>query len=275
MAVPAYPQMTFLPQVPKPKPPEPVRHVMPNPDDDGREEKYVSGNWKSRILLALQSGLPNEADWAFNKLIKLSFSHNFYQGIVPGILDALLDHASPFFDSLTLHISKSDFETLPKKPQYESNPDPIVSPITEISLFNTKKSGESLERALQVLHILRNMSFVPENASEFAGDYRLLHFLAKGMAVPGATFYVEVKHYVLEIFENIAGYYLIRTPKDFYLACLKRLLGGRDRAVVLSCVRSLTKLGGVEANADVLGKGVDDELVRRMLQLLLVPDEGI
>jgi hypothetical protein len=67
-----------------------------NPDEDGKEgeidtflclEKYLQGGWQNRLILALRSNLPNEADWAFNKLIKLSFMHFFFVGYLPGLYD--------------------------------------------------------------------------------------------------------------------------------------------------------------------------------------------
>ncbi|KAJ3043095.1 AT-rich interactive domain-containing protein 2 [Rhizophlyctis rosea] len=274
MQMPPHPQLGMFGQPPPPKAMESIRPTIPNPDADGRDEKYLAGNWKSRLLLSLQSGLPNETDWAFNKLIKLSYTQNFYLGIVPGLLDSLLDYAQPFFDNLRLNRSAVDFETT--KLDTPKNPSHPVPPMMEISLFNTRDMAVTLERTVQVLHILRNLSFVPDNAVEFTRSYLLMTYLAKGMALPSTTFHVEIKHHTLDIFENMAAHHVLRAPNDFYLACLRNtVLTSTDKSLICSAVRSMTRLCGVEVNQDVLARGVDDVIVGRMVELLLVPDEEV
>ncbi|KAJ3300364.1 Chromatin structure-remodeling complex protein rsc9 [Borealophlyctis nickersoniae] len=270
-----------------------TRVLIKNPDDDGRDgmfsvedlgrfvllksyciqslEKYLHGNWKSRLLLALQSALPNEVDWAFNKLVKLSFSQNFYIEIVPGLLDAILEHAAPLFDSLILNTSANDFQTTQTN---SANRRQAVPTLSEIGVFNTPESATLLERTMQVLHVLRNLSFVPDNAVEFCRNYTLLTVIAKGVALPACTHFIEIKQHTLDIFENMAPHVTIRGEKDFYLACLRQIIFENDRGMIIASIRTLTRLCMSEPNQEVLGR-VDDAFVGRLLQLLLVPDEDL
>jgi hypothetical protein len=59
----------------------------------------------------LKSNLPNEVDWAFNKLVKLSYQHQFYVAVIPTLPETLIDHTLPFFDQLVLNTSPQNFET--------------------------------------------------------------------------------------------------------------------------------------------------------------------
>jgi hypothetical protein len=60
--------------------------------------------------------------------------------------------------------------------------------MSEMSLFNIEKHGIMLEHCLQALHIIRNMSFMNENAIAFSRDHKLLTILAKAMALPAVSY---------------------------------------------------------------------------------------
>ncbi|KAJ2999799.1 AT-rich interactive domain-containing protein 2 [Globomyces sp. JEL0801] len=269
-----------------------------NPDDDGKEDKYLQGGWQNRLSLALKSNLPNEVDWAFNKLVKLSYQHQFYVGYIPGLPEILLDHAMPFFDKLSLNTSPLNFETSISK-SLSSSDQAVVPEMASISLFNSQPSFILLERVLQSLHIIRNMSFMNENAFAFSRDHKLLTILAKSLALPSVSYckffshdlalYVtfstfefesltyldlEIQQHSLDIFENIASLLVLRGPSDFYLACLKKMIFESDRSRILGALRSLIRLISNEQNVKIMML-IDTPIIQRLLQLLLVPDEDI
>ncbi|KAJ3371218.1 Chromatin structure-remodeling complex protein rsc9 [Kappamyces sp. JEL0680] len=235
-----------------------------------KDEKYLQGGWQNRLILALKSHLPNEIDWAFNKLIKLSFLHHFFVGYLPGLSDALLDHAKPFFDALKLSTNPKDFETRLLNPAADNT----LPTLSHITLFQSKEGALQLERVLQVLHIIRNMTFMHENAGAFSKDIRLLTMLAKAMTLAPSSYYMEVTQHALDIFENLAHHILLRGPADFFLAALKRHVYDTDRARIITSVKCLSRLTMVEKNERVMSS-IDTALLQRMLQLLLVPDEEI
>lgn len=152
--------------------------------------------------------------------------------------------------------------------------------MTDMSLFNidvfdtNKSSNISLERVLQALHIIRNMSFMNENAIAFSRDHKLLTILAKALALPSITFYIEIQQYALDIFENIARLLVLRGPSDFYLACLKKMIFESDRSRILGALKSMIKLISNELNEKIMLQ-IDTAVLQRMLQLLLVPDEEL
>lgn len=136
------------------------------------------------MALALKSSLPNEVDWAFNKLIKLSFQHHFYVGYIPSLPETLLEHTRPFFDQLHLNTSPHNFET-----SLSSEKSNLKVPhMSEMAMFNLPQKSILLERVLQSLHVIRNMSFMNENAIAFSRDHALLTVLAKALALPSVTF---------------------------------------------------------------------------------------
>ena len=227
-------------------------------------EKYLSGGWQSRLLLALKSPLANEQDWAYNKLVKLSFTQNFFIGILPSLQETLMEHAAPFFEDWVLNTSPSNFETSSK----------VQGQLSEISLFQDAQSAIILERILQILHIIRNLSFLPDNAVVFSRDHALLTNLAKAIALPSVSYYTEIRRHAFDIFENMSSLIHLRGPSDFYFACLRKSLFEPDRSMILTAIRALTKLTLNPVNEKVIVQ-LDSVTLARLLELLLIPDEEL
>ncbi|KAI8803673.1 hypothetical protein BJ742DRAFT_656448, partial [Cladochytrium replicatum] len=203
-----------------------------------------------RLLLALESGLPNEIDWAFNKLVKLSYlcPNNFHIGSIPNLVDVLLSFAAPFFWTLALPLTSS------------------------ISMFLTKETMDVVERVMQVLHVLRNLSMLEQNAKFLAQHASVITMIAKCTALPSHSVFIEMKIHCLDIFENLAFHIKLRGKRDFYLNCLMRLVFENDSALILGSLRCLIRLSLTEANEPILAD-IDPSLIERLLDLLLLKDE--
>ncbi|KAI8985175.1 hypothetical protein BDB01DRAFT_789191 [Pilobolus umbonatus] len=214
---------------------------------------FMDQEFRARILLSLQSNLPNEIDWAFNTLIKFSYaSENFSLDFIPTLVDMLLDFTSNFFDS-----------------QLESADSTINTDI-----FCSKRNQEQYERVLQVFHIIRNFSFLEMNIRRLAFHERLRHLLLKGICLPPSSPYGESSRHCLDILENIAPQVCLANKNDPYLINMTRLLFSNDRAYILGAIRSLTRVAVTEANEKILGNA-DAETISRIAQLLIVDDEEL
>ncbi|KAJ3286479.1 AT-rich interactive domain-containing protein 2 [Rhizoclosmatium sp. JEL0117] len=238
-------------------------------DEFARDEKYLMGGFQNKILLALQSGLPNEVDWGFNKLVKISYTcpPNFHVGTISGLLDIMLTYVDPFFDVLKLNTALDNFET---SPDY-TRPDVSKLPhFSELTLFNSKESALLIERVLQFLHIIRNFSFMDHNLKFFIQQHAILTIVAKALALPSYSLFTSLKHHSLDIFENLSVAINLRGRNDFYLACLRKIvIESSDRALLLGSLRSLTRLCGTEANHTHLFD-LDQHILERAFQLLRV-----
>ncbi|KAJ3008751.1 Chromatin structure-remodeling complex protein rsc9 [Thoreauomyces humboldtii] len=255
---------------PQPAPPKPQyaprsNLVAVNPDDDGRDEKYLHGAWQNRLMLAIASKLPNEVDWAFSKLIKLSFSKNFYLGILPNILDEILDHASALFENIEI-IRENGFIEARLKPRGK---------LADASGLNSSDTHDTMERVLQVLHILRNLSFWPDNAVFLVRNHLFLTYVAKGAALSADSPYLEIKHYCVDLLDNLSPYMALQGKDDFFLAILRQMVMGDDRALIISSAQTLTRFCTSEINGKTFLEADNTDLVLRFLQLLLVPDEPL
>lgn len=211
---------------------------------------FMDQEFRTRILLSLQSSLPNEVDWAFNTLIKFSYaSENFCLDFIPTLIDLLLDFTVDFFQL-----------------QIELN--------TTTDLFCSKPKQEAYERVLQVFHILRNFSFLEMNIRRLALHDRLRFLLMKGIALPPSSQYGELSRHCLDILENIAPQVSLVNRDDEYFTTMTQLLFSNDRAFILGAIRALTRVAVTETNERVLGFA-DLDVIGRMAQFLIVDDEEL
>ncbi|KAF8924407.1 hypothetical protein EDD21DRAFT_7264 [Dissophora ornata] len=220
------------------------------------EGYYVDGGHQNRILLALKSELPNEIDWAFSRLISLSFEWNeFSLNMIPGLLNELLSFAQPFFDW---------WSSLESKDNEELMDDDLLS----------MSETHNMERILQVFHILRNLSFLDHNTvilTEHAGFRKMLQ---QGLSMPPSTLLNELRIYCLDALESLSIHITLRSKFDVYLRELHRLLQTNDKALILGSLRALTRLAANEQNEKILCD-IDPEIIERISQLLLIQDDEL
>jgi hypothetical protein len=209
---------------------------------------FMDQEFRTRILLSLQSSLPNEIDWAFNTLIKFSYaSENFCLDFIPALMDFLLDFTVDFFQ---LQLNSSE------------------------DLFCSKSKQEAYERVLQVFHIVRNFSFLEMNIRRLALHERLRFLLMKGIALSPSSQYGELSRHCLDILENIAPQVSLVSRDDPYFTTMTQLLFSNDRAFILGAIRALTRVAVTETNERVLGFA-DLDVIGRMAQFLMVDDEEL
>ncbi|KAI9495610.1 hypothetical protein BDB00DRAFT_206744 [Zychaea mexicana] len=259
------PPSGFMPQFPPPAMQSPAMFYPP--------PIFVDEEFRARLILALKSSLPNEIDWAFNTLVKISFNFDALTlDYMPILLDILVDFAEPFYrehvePALEYKVNnKNNNNIIPEQQQEQQYL--RISP----SMFSSKRNQEMLERVLQVFHILRNFSFLEANVRRIAHQPRLRQMLMMGIALPPDSPFAELSRHCLDILENIAPQVIVNGPADPYIVTMIFLLSTNDRALILGAIRSLTRVGVTEVNERVLGTG-NPEIIQRMAQLLLVDDE--
>lgn len=175
--------------------------------------------------------------------------------MIPGLLDELLSFAQPFFEW---------WSTLDIKCNDELRDEDILS-------FN---ESHSMERVLQVFHILRNLSFLDHNTIILTEHPGFRAMLQQGLSMPPSTHLNELRIYCLDTLECLSIHITLRSKFDIYLRELHRLLQTNDKAMILGCLRALTRLAANESNEKILCE-IDPEIIERISQLLLVQDDEL
>lgn len=220
------------------------------------EGYYIEGGHQNRILLSLKSELPNEVDWAFSRLISLSFEWNeFSLNMIPGLLNELLSFAQPFFEW---------WATLEPK---------NIDELMDDDVLNMNET-HNLERVLQVFHILRNLSFLDQNISILTEHSGFRKMLQQGLSMPSSTQLNELRIYCLDTLECLSIHITLRSKFDVYLRELHKLLHTSDKALILGSLRALTRLAANEHNEKILSD-IDPDIIERISQLLLIQDDEL
>ncbi|ORX48283.1 hypothetical protein DM01DRAFT_1338752 [Hesseltinella vesiculosa] len=186
-----------------------------------------------QILSALQFGEHTSVEWALTKLVTISFE-------CPE--EIRLDRHAELLESLLS--------------------------IAEVSLQQSDEAECMMEHTLQILHILRNFSFLPENAKLLASSAKLKQMMIKNLVLSSS-------HYThcIDVLENVARFIEIG-PSDNYILCLVSLVYTNERHVLLGSIRVLTMLSLNQNNQTALIPG-SAQTAERILQLLVVHDEEV
>ncbi|ORZ36712.1 hypothetical protein BCR44DRAFT_41323 [Catenaria anguillulae PL171] len=140
---------------------------------------YFHGGYHNRLLLALQSTLPNEIDWALSILLKASAieDREIHLIAVPGLVDTLISMLDPIFT-----VGASD----------------------DLYLHSLESTAVDLERALFTLQILRNFSFTLANARQLAYSTAIPTVSVRILKLPeDMPRIMEARHLALDLFENM------------------------------------------------------------------------
>ncbi|KAI8093857.1 uncharacterized protein BX664DRAFT_330754 [Halteromyces radiatus] len=210
---------------------QPSYHV--HSKEDAPVHTSFDSNTKQRILAALQYGTHSQIEWALKNMVTISFEcpEELRLDRNPSLLDLLLK-------------------------------------IAEVSLQQSDEAECMMEHTLQILHILRNFSFIEENARLLANSTQLKQMMIKNLVLSSS-------HYThcIDVLENVATYIDIG-PSDNYILCLASLVYANERHVLLGSMRVLTLLSLNKNNQTALIPG-SAQTADRILQLLVVNDEEV
>ena len=223
------------------------------------------GGHHNRILLAFKSSLPNEIEWAFTKLLTLSYEKpsSLYIDSIPGLIDTLLSFVQPFYDTCR----KNRDDTLSREEYWSCH-------CGLRGWWNAEETKKEYAQAIQALLIIRNLSFEGHNARLMAHYKPLREILMEGITSQTISNWYELRTYCLNAVENMCSYITLRFKSESLLTLLYSMLFSPDRCLVLSSIRSLTNLASTEHNV-LIFRSLDASVVERMCQLLLVNDEDL
>ncbi|CAO3590736.1 unnamed protein product [Absidia cylindrospora] len=201
--------------------------------EDSPVHTSFTSETKDEILTALQYGTHTQVEWALKIMVTISFE-------------------------------------CPEELRLDRNPLllELLLKIAEVSLQQSDEAECMMEHTLQILHILRNFSFIRENAQLLAASTQLKQMMIKNLVLSSS-------HYThcIDVLENVATYIDIG-PSDNYILCLASLVYANERHVLLGSMRVLTLLSLNKNNQTALIPG-SAQTADRILQLLVVNDEEV
>ncbi|GIZ39585.1 hypothetical protein CKM354_000296400 [Cercospora kikuchii] len=247
---------------------------------------FIGPNIYVRAQLALQSGLPEEEQYALHHLVKISHErgdkYRFDQ--FPGLADALikktLQVTSLFYDidwdvMYDEEFFAGDDETLNG---LDGTPDILQKLRSRIPIISEDSTLDSdfltrLNRVTEAGLVLRNMSLQDENAAYLSRLPLVQDLIAVVLNLPEHPSLVELRHHILDLCEQVVKYVDISPHDAVYQGLLQHALSP-DRGAITTALRAVSRI----AMTHPLPKRLDDvpvSLLHRVHDYLLVEDEEL
>jgi chromatin structure-remodeling complex subunit RSC9 len=257
----------------------------------GECTKYVTAGFDGpniyvRCLCALKSGIPSEQDYALHHLVKISmergdkYRFESFAGLAEALVEKLLEVSSLFY-KVDWEISYMDNEIIPSTNVIDglrSNSDILrkLSKLPKLPVDDNIQSADFADALLQVNEAaltMRNMVMLEENALYVSELYPLRAFLSIALNLPNLDSVIELKHYALDIAEQVTKYMSFDEADPLYISLLGQLQLP-DRGAILTALRAISRIS-MNLEENNLLKGVPVAAVQKILDWVMLNDEDL
>ncbi|KAH8348593.1 hypothetical protein KR084_009061 [Drosophila pseudotakahashii] len=230
-----------------------------------------------KLLDVLLAHLGVYADFTMRKLFQHSYAelrHNsqlsFWRDLLhdrPQILELYTDEQAWVDNGL---ISKEETETSAARSE-------LLAACDELDFLNLRRGNGTDERmghrVLQIVRLVRVLSFHQENHALLASNRTLWRYLVMGANVRWNNIHIQA----LETAGNLAQQFELLDPTTDelsrnLLATLCEGVDSNDRAVIISCLEILYKLCGREGNSQHINRCLGLDFYQRAMLLLSLTD---
>jgi chromatin structure-remodeling complex subunit RSC9 len=247
---------------------------------------FIGPNIYVRAQLALQSGIPEEEQYALHHLVKIShergekYRFDQFPGLAESLVKKVLQVSSLFYDVEwdvtyedefggpdeemlnglrgTSHVIQKLRSRLPR--------------VTNDSMLDAAFMAQ-LNRITEAGLIIRNMCMLDDNAKFLSSQPLIRDYLAVVMDLPQHSQTVELRHYALETAEQVLKYSDIG-PNDALYHGLLDQLGREDRGAIAIALRTISRIGMALPPPKRL-EDIPDEILLKVQDWLMVEDEEL
>ncbi|KAI0443476.1 arid/bright DNA binding domain-containing protein [Xylaria telfairii] len=247
---------------------------------------YEGPNIYTRCLQALRSGIPAEQAFALNHLVKISYERgdkykfDSFLGLAEGLIEKALEVGSLFYD-VDWQISYSgdqDSSNPGVLDGLDGTPDILerirnLTPKPVLDHLQPADFSDRLLRITEAVLTMRNMVMLVENAVYMSEVYPLKDVLCIILHLPDLEMLVEIKHFALDIAEQVTPWLLLDSSDPLYQALLVQL-DSADRGTILTALRAISR---ISMNLDATNKlqGVPAVILQNIMNWLLLNDEEL
>lgn len=238
-----------------------------------------------RTLQGLRSPLPEEQDYALHHLVKIShergdkYKFEAFPGLAEGLVDYILQVSSLFYDIMWRISYSEDEHEIYTLDGINGTPDILqrIQCLKRIDPSDELQDPELIRRLTKILEAgltLRNLSLLEENAQYLSDMPPLRDFLSIALNLPALPHVTELKHYALDICEQVTRYWRMDPSDPLYLSLLAQVDDGRDRGAVLTSLRSIAR---ISMNLDVpnLLQNIPTGVIRKICEWIVLEDDDL
>ena len=238
-----------------------------------------------RILNCLRSPIPAEQDYALHHMVKIShergdkYRFDSFPGLADGLLERLLSVSSLFYDvewrvSFTQDNENNDIEVLDG---IDGTPD-IVHRIQQLKRIGgpddlqSEDFAHKMNKFLEAALTLRNLAILDENAYYLSDMAQVRDYLSIALNLPSTPATVEMKHYALDVAEQVVRYWRMSETDPLYQSLLQVIVDGTDRGAVVTALRVLCRISLNLEDANTL-PGIPVSMIQRLFEWIALEDE--
>lgn len=239
-----------------------------------------------RCLCALRSGIPTEQDYALHHLVKISMERGDkyrFEGF-PGLAEALVEkvlEVSSLFYKVDWDIAYTDEGEMTSGNVIngvDGTPDILqkISALSKLKVDDNIQTAEFCDKMLQINEAaltIRNMVMMDENSAYVSDLSPLRDFLSIALTLPNLDCLVELKHYALDIAEQLTKYVSLDKTDPLYTSLLAQLQSN-DRGAILTSLRAINKISMLLEQTNRL-VGVPAAATRNIIDWTLLNDEDL
>lgn len=247
---------------------------------------FTGPNIYIRALLALQSGSVEEQAYALHHLVKIShergdkYRFDGFPGLAEALIGRLLD-VSTLFYGFHWEICYNEDECLERNDALNaiSGTANLLQKIHSHPLLDftddvqTKEFSEALGRVNEAGLVIRNLVMLDANAHYVSQLPLIQDFITIALNLPPRSSVIELKHYALEIAEQLSRYWLLTSEHHLYQTLLAQL-DSSDRGTIITALRALSRIA-MNANPRYELTNVPTRVIQHVCEWLLVEDEQL
>ncbi len=247
---------------------------------------FIGPNIYVRAQLALQSGLPDEEEYALHHLVKIShergdkYRFDQFPGLAEALVKKVLQVSGLFYDvnwdvSYDFDSQTNDEEVL--NGLYGTS-DAIqklrsrIPRVTDDNIHDTEFSSQ-LNRISEAGLIIRNMCMLEANALYLSMHPLVRDYLAIVLDLPQSSHIIELQHYALETAEQVLKYCDLGPDDALYHSLLDQL-GREDRGAITLALRTISRIA-MNLPPPKRLEDVSDDILQKVQDWLLIDDEEL
>ncbi|TVY84820.1 Chromatin structure-remodeling complex subunit rsc9 [Lachnellula suecica] len=239
-----------------------------------------------RCLCALKSGIKSEQEYALHHLVKISmergdkYKFESFPGLAEALIEKVLEVSSLFYKvKWRIAYTEDDMSgSLDVLNGIDGTPDILqrVAKLAKLAVDDNIQTAEFSDSLLQVNEAgltLRNMVMLEENAYYVSEMSPLCDFLTIALNLPKLDCLIELKHYALDIAEQITKYLHFEETDPLYTSLLAQLQS-EDRGAILTSLRAISRISMTLEENNTL-KGFPAFCIQNIIDWTLLNDEDL
>lgn len=204
-----------------------------------------------------------------------------FPGLAEALIEKMLEVGSLFYDVNWQISYTEDSEMLPTTDilnGIEGTPDILerIKHLIKLQVddnIQTEEFSDSLLQINEAALTMRNMVMLEENAHYVSELAPLRDFLSIALNLPNSDTVVELKHYALDIAEQLTKYLHFEVGDPLYLSLLSQL-NSQDRGAILTSLRAIGRIS-MNLEENNLLRGVPASAVQNIIDWTLLNDEDL